>query len=119
MIRRPPMTTRTDTPFPYSTLFRSGMGSLAAILRLHAPVLAFVVIGRRHVRAARLHEGGAGYVLNLRPHAFDVAAPMRLAGRLVGGAFAAPALFGRGGIVLDGRSLPLQKCVAQIGRAHV
>src|SRR3546814_8067796 len=24
MIRRPPRTTRTDTPFPYTTLFRSG-----------------------------------------------------------------------------------------------
>src|SRR3546814_19468855 len=26
MIRRPPRSTRTDTPFPYTTLFRSGLG---------------------------------------------------------------------------------------------
>src|SRR3546814_13213585 len=26
MIRRPPETTRTDTPFPYTTLFRSDVG---------------------------------------------------------------------------------------------
>src|SRR3546814_17706268 len=35
MIRRPPRSTRTDTLFPYTTLFRSGAGS------------------RRHGRAAR------------------------------------------------------------------
>src|SRR3546814_14078423 len=28
MIRRPPRTTRTDTRFPYTTLFRSNVGSL-------------------------------------------------------------------------------------------
>src|SRR3546814_20267073 len=27
MIRRPPRSTRTDTLFPYTTLFRSGLGS--------------------------------------------------------------------------------------------
>src|SRR3546814_16594080 len=31
MIRRPPRSTRTDTPFPYTTLFRS---TSAAILRI-------------------------------------------------------------------------------------
>src|SRR3546814_10933400 len=29
MIRRPPRSTRTDTLFPYSTLFRSGLGIFA------------------------------------------------------------------------------------------
>src|SRR3546814_4988889 len=28
MIRRPPRSTRTDTLFPYTTLFRSGLGTL-------------------------------------------------------------------------------------------
>src|SRR3546814_11758928 len=28
MIRRPPISTRTDTLFPYTTLFRSGLGDL-------------------------------------------------------------------------------------------
>src|SRR3546814_3886061 len=30
MIRRPPRSTRTDTLFPYTTLFRSGLGQAAA-----------------------------------------------------------------------------------------
>src|SRR3546814_9564871 len=30
MIRRPPRSTRTDTLFPYTTLFRSGIKALAA-----------------------------------------------------------------------------------------
>src|SRR3546814_1686826 len=33
MIRRPPRSTRTDTLFPYTTLFRSGDAALARILR--------------------------------------------------------------------------------------
>src|SRR3546814_15156710 len=32
MIRRPPRSTRTDTLFPYTTLFRSGMIMAAAVL---------------------------------------------------------------------------------------
>src|SRR3546814_8594685 len=30
MIRRPPRSTRTDTLFPYTTLFRSGLGTVMA-----------------------------------------------------------------------------------------
>src|SRR3546814_6121062 len=33
MIRRPPRSTRTDTLFPYTTLFRSGYGPNAPALR--------------------------------------------------------------------------------------
>src|SRR3546814_15333077 len=33
MIRRPPRSTRTDTLFPYTTLFRSAFGALRIILR--------------------------------------------------------------------------------------
>src|SRR3546814_7579183 len=33
MIRRPPRSTRTDTLFPYTTLFRSGAGDCAHALR--------------------------------------------------------------------------------------
>src|SRR3546814_17722577 len=32
MIRRPPRSTRTDTLFPYTTLFRSGVGDDAAVV---------------------------------------------------------------------------------------
>src|SRR3546814_2700178 len=35
MIRRPPRSTRTDTLFPYTTLFRSGSGNLAVRRRGH------------------------------------------------------------------------------------
>src|SRR3546814_2035492 len=31
MIRRPPRSTRTDTLFPYTTLFRSGLGQVARV----------------------------------------------------------------------------------------
>src|SRR3546814_8074762 len=31
MIRRPPRSTRTDTLFPYTTLFRSGLGTPATV----------------------------------------------------------------------------------------
>src|SRR3546814_14468344 len=34
MLRRPPRSTRTDTPFPYTTLFRSSFAELAKRLRL-------------------------------------------------------------------------------------
>src|SRR3546814_5059313 len=35
MIRRPPRSTRTDTLFPYTTLFRSGRSRRAGPARLH------------------------------------------------------------------------------------
>src|SRR3546814_13874072 len=36
MIRRPPRSTRTDTLFPYTTLFRSSLAYAAAILQVIA-----------------------------------------------------------------------------------
>src|SRR3546814_11770927 len=36
MIRRPPRSTRTDTPFPYTTLFRSEDGGLIDHIELFA-----------------------------------------------------------------------------------
>src|SRR3546814_7159227 len=62
MIRRPPRSTRTDTLFPYTTLFRSEAGGLrtgeaaAGIppLRFHEPV------GRRPVCSAGRREGERG-----------------------------------------------------------
>src|SRR3546814_9518611 len=57
MIRRPPRSTRTDTLFPYTTLFRSsGRGDLR--LRLRNP-LAQIFIKHRQTRSAFfLHAGG-------------------------------------------------------------
>src|SRR3546814_20908760 len=37
MIRRPPRSTRTDTLFPYTTLFRSKLGEISAALGPKAP----------------------------------------------------------------------------------
>src|SRR3546814_10971925 len=50
MIRRPPRSTRTDTLFPYTTLFRSGVGATA-------PQALFLVGERDHAdRALRLER---------------------------------------------------------------
>src|SRR3546814_3904900 len=65
MIRRPPRSTRTDTRFPYTTLFRSeaevrqqlGEGAVEQLLRLHrGEVLA--IDPDEIDRAARLLTGG-------------------------------------------------------------
>src|SRR3546814_6380600 len=56
MIRRPPRSTRTDTPFPYTTLFRSSLKTVrgsATITAGNAPGLndgaAFIMLGGRSV----------------------------------------------------------------------
>src|SRR3546814_5487446 len=60
MVRRPPSSTRTDTLFPYTTLFRSGRMSMAFADR--------VQVARRFTRAVRvdadLYDVGAldGYI---------------------------------------------------------
>src|SRR3546814_3385561 len=46
MLRRPPRSTRTDTLFPYTTLFRSPRPLREADLDLHLPHLAQVIIGQ-------------------------------------------------------------------------
>src|SRR3546814_11502984 len=59
MIRRPPRSTRTDTLFPYTTLFRSeGIGQLAAMLLRQVEVVhrpRDVEVG---VCVEALHEAG-------------------------------------------------------------
>src|SRR3546814_7465874 len=64
LIRRPPESTRTDTRFPYSTLFRSD----AVHLRAHASA---VVIARRCARAVVVDgvEGDGGGVEGAGEHA--------------------------------------------------
>src|SRR3546814_1704104 len=47
MIRRPPRSTRTDTLFPYTTLFRSNVeGIEAGELKLTGPLLADIYLGK-------------------------------------------------------------------------
>src|SRR3546814_12310013 len=42
MIRRPPRSTRTDTLFPYTTLFRSHSGHMATAAPIVSDVLTFL-----------------------------------------------------------------------------
>src|SRR3546814_10553316 len=63
MIRRPPRSTRTDTLFPYTTLFRSDVGERRAEVADHLRALGLATgeRARRAVEAqvaqADLHEG--------------------------------------------------------------
>src|SRR3546814_1145317 len=50
MIRRPPRSTRTDTLFPYTTLFRSAL-QLAHLCIPHTNLCLFSVTGSRPVQA--------------------------------------------------------------------
>src|SRR3546814_4521905 len=58
MIRRPPRSTRTDTLFPYTTLFRSCRRPLAALLEgiQGRPVQFENIFGMRHVRLPRKYR---------------------------------------------------------------
>src|SRR3546814_693693 len=69
MIRRPPRSTRTDTLFPYTTLFRSGLDADIGLARVqHAgdapqPALAHGEVGRvvrqHELHALELDDGAA------------------------------------------------------------
>src|SRR3546814_20710208 len=52
MIRRPPRSTRTDTLFPYPTLFRSGEARGADAVGVHADLLQRARDGRDHAEDA-------------------------------------------------------------------
>src|SRR3546814_12800003 len=55
MIRRPPRSTRTDTLFPYTTLFRSAMSVLRASGQRRLPI-----VNRRHELVGMLVADAAG-----------------------------------------------------------
>src|SRR3546814_2665722 len=60
MIRRPPISTRTDTLFPYPTLFRSTAGHASGVRLPRVPALRSRRCGlRRAVGAAGARDGGA------------------------------------------------------------
>src|SRR3546814_5671208 len=69
MIRRPPRSTRTDTLFPYTTLVRSGGGSLLQLSRVPGGGPLPPCARRRGQRAVDREGGG-------RPAAHLTAAPM-------------------------------------------
>src|SRR3546814_9279027 len=72
MIRRPPRSTRTDTLFPYTTLFRSHADGLEVVL----DDAAQLGDQRRHVHAAGLEVAALGveHGLHLVDQEGDVAA---------------------------------------------
>src|SRR3546814_10009576 len=109
MIRRPPRSTRTDTLFPYTTLFRSGIGEFA---RLHALAQVFDQPGGGGDADVGGDQRGLDFVeqvvVELGVAREQAAEPAREAAATQ--AFAPARLAGRGGgFVL---------CV-EIGRAHV
>src|SRR3546814_7698334 len=66
MIRRPPRSTRTDTLFPYTTLFRS---SREQVLRVHTP---------QYLQYLHAHAPESGYFFidpdtGMNPHTLDAA----------------------------------------------
>src|SRR3546814_421612 len=58
MIRRPPRSTRTDTLFPYTTLFRSDIVRLAKIAHRDLRFVPFNLLGRDVRLYRRLHATG-------------------------------------------------------------
>src|SRR3546814_18540972 len=67
MIRRPPRSTRTDTLFPYTTLFRSlrrdsDLGTLMPTLPVRAVALASWRLEDQWITAVRLTNSGGGWI---------------------------------------------------------
>src|SRR3546814_15614717 len=86
MIRRPPRSTRTDTLFPYTTLFRSGeiaLGAAEHMLIAIDAVVAGIAGADRHrviIVEHRLH-GRGGLEIDDADVAFAAGDPRRLAQR--------------------------------------
>src|SRR3546814_7167154 len=63
MIRLPPRSTRTDTRFPYTTLFRSlGVGEIAACI--HGLIAHDTRVVDQHVEVRVLGKDAAGEILD-------------------------------------------------------
>src|SRR3546814_6069819 len=81
MIRRPPRSTRTDTLFPYTTLFRSRAGELAAVddQIFVANRAALEIAFQDLARAGRITRlGGQRGARDVRSHAFMRHCPPRM-----------------------------------------
>src|SRR3546814_12312942 len=97
MIRRPPRSTRTDTLFPYTTLFRS-VGQLADIANA-GTLYAFMMVA---IAVLVLRKTQADRPRSFRTPFIWVIAPLTVAGCVF--------LF---------FTLPAAAMLVQIGRAHV
>src|SRR3546814_14505649 len=111
MIRRPPRSTRTDTLFPYTTLFRSGAGRSLVRVMVEPPLVqeAGRLMHRRHSPAVprRRRDDRVAVITGAtfrKDRAHRVGGPRRP----------------RGGFAeIDVVHLPLGILARQIGRAHV
>src|SRR3546814_7388181 len=72
MIRRPPRSTRTDTLFPYTTLFRSGRhraetaGDVSVQRRIHGVDTRCGSAGREHCLQAGSRQSGTQHIDDAR-----------------------------------------------------
>src|SRR3546814_4870543 len=83
MIRRPPRSTRTDTLFPYTTLFRSTMEKITTFEGRAFAVAARDVdtdqiIPARFLKMDRLQPGGYGQYLRSEEHTSELQSLMRI-----------------------------------------
>src|SRR3546814_13402323 len=106
MIRRPPRSTRTDTPLPYTTLFRSSP-SLRQRLRNQLPAVRYAIKRNETAHARTLRGAQKGFIQRLEPIAQSFE-PALLADRI------------NNGLNVLGRRIG-GKCrqFPEIGRAHV
>src|SRR3546814_1782178 len=79
MIRRPPRSTRTDTLFPYTTLFRSPAHCVQAhrVLDIGRPLRQIVVIRAKYVELA-FHKTGTIPVIRSEEHTSELQSLMRI-----------------------------------------
>src|SRR3546814_19389843 len=66
MIRRPPRSTRTDTLFPYTTLFRSDGGSVCTCFKLRRAARRVTQLYDRHLQPTGLRITQFGLLARLR-----------------------------------------------------
>src|SRR3546814_7810582 len=114
MIRRPPRSTRTDTLFPYTTLFRSHLAGVGVEQRLHVAGVGGLRRRLAILLAVGLHEDLRALVLQ-RP------VPVRGAEDALDGG--AGALGHQAGVPrnhdLAALAVDLLAAQPEIGRAHV
>src|SRR3546814_11455240 len=80
MFRRPPRSTRTDTPFPYTTLFRSLPFSYVEArhrLGLVDDAMAQRLVAARHRLSERLERESPNAVAFYRADAYNAAASLQ------------------------------------------
>src|SRR3546814_19920579 len=80
MIRRPPRSTRTDTLFPYTTLFRSYRSDRLSKFHPRTRPRAYRAhrFGRRAGRGARARQAGAGDARRSEEHTSELQSLMRI-----------------------------------------